>query len=62
MPEPSVGRSFSEPYMLLQCRCGWEGYDDDIKQWDVQRANDRVVRVCPDCDEPVPRVGDDSPR
>jgi predicted RNA-binding Zn-ribbon protein involved in translation (DUF1610 family) len=57
MPEPSVGRSFSDPHTLFQCRCGWEGHDDDVERWDVQRANDRVVRVCPDCGEPVPEWG-----
>ena len=57
MPRPSVERSFSEPHISLQCRCGWEGHDDDVRQWDVQRASDRVVRVCPDCDEPVPEWG-----
>jgi hypothetical protein len=57
MPEPSVARSFSEPYILLHCRCGWEGHDDDVERWEVQRANDRAVRVCPDCDESVPEWG-----
>jgi|GEM_PF-2040395 len=57
MPDPSVDRSFSEPHTLLQCRCGWTGHDDDVRRWDVQRDSDRVVRVCPDCGEPVPEWG-----
>ena len=52
MPEPGVDRSFSEPHTLLTCRCGWEGHDDDIGSWDVQRDADRVVRECPDCGDP----------
>jgi len=57
MSDPSVDRSFSEPHTLLRCRCGWAGHDDDVQRWDVQTESDRVVRVCPDCDEPVPEWG-----
>jgi len=57
MPEPGVDRSFSEPHTLLTCRCGWEGHDDDIERWDVQRDSDRVVRQCPSCSDPVPEWG-----
>jgi len=57
MSEPSVGRSFSEPHTRLRCRCGWEGHDDDVERWDVQRDSDRVVRCCPACDDPVPEWG-----
>jgi len=57
MSNPSVDRSFSEPHIRLQCRCGWKGHDDDIRRWDVQRDTDRVVRVCPDCAESIPEWG-----
>jgi hypothetical protein len=57
MPAPSWERSFSEPYVRLQCECGWTGYDDDVDGWAVQPARDRVVRRCPDCGTPVPEWG-----
>jgi hypothetical protein len=52
-----VIRSFETPHIGLRCDCGWEGTDDDIVDWDVQRERDRVVRVCPDCGTPVPEWG-----
>ena len=57
MTRPYVDRGGGSPHVRFRCRCGWEGHDDDVERWDVQRANDRVVRVCPDCDEPVPEWG-----
>ena len=49
-----VGRSFELPNIALRCDCGWSGVDADVEEWDVQRDRDRVVRVCPNCGEPVP--------
>lgn len=43
--------------MLLRCDCGWEGAESDVTEWDVQRARDRVVRKCPNCEEAVPEWG-----
>ncbi len=57
MEDPSVERSFSEPNIHLQCRCGWDGHDDEIEDWDVQEDRDRVVRCCPACGEPSPEWG-----
>ena len=58
MPTDSwVDRSFSEPHIALQCRCGWEGIDADVEKWDVQLERDRVVRRCPNCSEAVPEWG-----
>ena len=57
MTDPSWERSFSEPHVELECRCGWTGYDDGIEDWAVEQERDRVVRCCPDCGEPVPEWG-----
>ena len=57
MERPRVDRRFSEPNVHLTCRCGWDGYDDDIERWDIDAERDRVVRVCPSCEEPVPEWG-----
>lgn len=57
MAEPRVDRSFNEPHTRLECRCGWEGHDDDVEDWDVQRERDRVVRRCPSCGKSVPEWG-----
>lgn len=57
MPEPTWERSFSDPHVRLQCRCGWRGHDDEIEDWAVETDRDRVVRRCPDCGEPVPEWG-----
>lgn len=57
MSEPSWERSFNGSYVELQCRCGWTGLDTEIEDWAVQRDRDRVVRQCPDCEEPVPEWG-----
>lgn len=57
MSEPSVARSFDHPNVQLQCRCGWDGIDEYVTDWDVQSERDRVVRKCPDCGEPVPEWG-----
>lgn len=57
MQQPTVERSFDEPYIRLACRCGWNGYDVDIDEWVVERERDRAVRRCPSCDEPVPEWG-----
>lgn len=57
MTSARVRRSFSDPHIRLFCPCGWEGNDDDIKNWHVEHKRDRVVRVCPGCGEPVPEWG-----
>ena len=54
MSIPRVERSFDEPHIRLTCRCGWQGYDDDVTDWDVQVERDRVVRCCPSCGDPAP--------
>jgi hypothetical protein len=43
--------------MLLRCDCGWRGAESDVTDWDVQWSHDRVVRKCPNCEEPVPEWG-----
>ena len=58
MTEPTwVARTFGDPYLALACRCGWEGRDRDVTDWDVQSDRDRVVRCCPACDQPVAEWG-----
>lgn len=57
MTEPGVDRSFSHPNVQLRCRCGWEGLDADVEDWEIDRERDRVVRRCPSCGEPVPEWG-----
>lgn len=57
MARPQVKRSFTEPQVRLTCRCGWTGHDNEIKDWEIDRERDRVVRKCPDCGEPVPEWG-----
>lgn len=57
MDGPWVDRSFAQPNIAFRCRCGWDGIDADIEAWDVQFERDRAVRVCPDCDDPVPEWG-----
>lgn len=57
MPDPNWERSFSEPNVKLQCRCGWTGHDNDIEDWAVETERDRVVRRCPDCGSSVPEWG-----
>lgn len=41
----------------FQCDCGWEGTESDITDWDVQQDRDRVVRQCPNCEDPIPEWG-----
>lgn len=43
--------------MLFECDCGWEGTESAITDWDVQQDRDRVVRQCPNCDNPIPEWG-----
>lgn len=57
MTTPSVKPSYYEPYISLTCSCGWEGFDKDIEEWDVQEERDRVVRRCPSCEEPMAEWG-----
>lgn len=57
MTDASWERSFSEPHVKLQCRCGWSGHDNEIDDWAVESERDRVVRRCPDCGDPVPEWG-----
>jgi hypothetical protein len=57
MADPTVERSFDEPALSLTCRCGWEGHDVDVEDWDVQSERDRVVACCPSCGGPVPEWG-----
>lgn len=57
MPEPRIVPSMDRPNIGLGCACGWTGVDDEIEDWDVQPERDRVVRVCPSCQEPVPEWG-----
>lgn len=58
MPDgPWVGRDFDSPHVALRCDCGWTGTDAEIDDWDVQFDRDRVVRKCPNCDEPVAEWG-----
>lgn len=57
MSTPSVQPSYYEPYISLTCSCGWDGFDKDVEEWDVQEERDRVVRVCPSCEESMPEWG-----
>lgn len=57
MAQARVERRFTDPHVHLFCRCGWDGYDDDIEDWAVDSERDRVVRRCPRCDDPVPEWG-----
>lgn len=43
--------------MRLSCDCGWEGVESEVTDWDVQHSRDRVVRNCPNCEEPIPEWG-----
>lgn len=52
-----VERSFDAPNVRFRCSCGWEGIDEDVDAWEVQKARDRVVRQCPACGDAVPEWG-----
>lgn len=54
---PSVRIGSTAPYIELECRCGWTGYDCCIEDWMVEHERDRVVRRCPKCENPVPEWG-----
>lgn len=53
--EPSVAVGGTETE--YRCECGWRGLESELKDWDVQRYRDRIVRVCPGCCESVPEWG-----
>lgn len=57
MSAPRVALRTSEPYLDLECGCGWTGHDRDVEDWAVETGRDRVVRRCPGCGEAVPEWG-----